>query len=47
MATSISTPIHFEEFVTKILEKFPDKEWELSIIGSSHGDRFCATPASK
>ena len=48
--TTTTTPtaeISFEEFVTLVLNKFPDKEWTLGIIGSSHGDRFCATYENK
>jgi hypothetical protein len=41
------TALFFEEFVTQVLERFPYKEWELGVIGSSHGDRFCAVHDNK
>ena len=45
--TTASTALFFEEFVTQVLEKFPDKEWTLGIINSSHGERFCAVHDNK
>jgi hypothetical protein len=45
--TTQTAEISFEEFVTQVLEKFPDKEWELGVINSSHGDRYCAVYENK
>ena len=45
--TTTTTTIFFEEFVTQVLNKFPDKEWELGVINSCHGERFCAVHDNK
>lgn len=45
--TITATPISFEEFITLVKTKFPDKEWSISVINSSHGARFGATHENK